>query len=296
MSPCITILTPLYNRQQFIERIYYSLCAQTRKDFQWLVIDDGSSESSEHIFDEYKKYADFQIEYHYKENGGKHTALNYSHPYIKADWVLILDSDDILTCNAVETAANYIEKYKESDNLGVISFQRGTDTESPFVDFGKEETVSDYIEFRINGKRPGDCCEVIRKSVLCEFPFPVFTGEKYMNESHLWIGSADKYKTAYIPKVIYICAYLEGGLTKSGRSFWRTCPLGGMHSQIVGLNRRCSFTYRAKRALLLHYYGRLLNMKVKDICRDSGYPSFVRLFTIPGFILYKRWEKKYNRY
>lgn len=294
MTPSITILTPLYNRKQYIERLYYSLCAQTRKDFQWLIIDDGSEENTSAIFEEYSKYAEFMIEYHYKENGGKHTALNYSHPYIKYDWVLILDSDDILTNDAVETAVSYIEKYNDNGEIGIISFQRGTDRETPFVQFEKEELISDHISYRINKKKDGDCCEVLRTSVLREFAFPVFVGERYINESHLWIGSADKYKSVYVPKVIYICEYVEGGLTKSGRSFWRTCPKGGMHSQIVGLNKRCSLTYRIKRALLLHYYGRILKMKAEDICRDSGHPFFTGLFTIPGYFLYLYWEKKYK--
>ena len=76
-----------------------------------MLIDDGSTENSSAIFEEYSQYAEFMIEYHYKENGGKHTALNYSHPYIKSDWVVILDSDDILTNDAVEAAVSYIEKY-----------------------------------------------------------------------------------------------------------------------------------------------------------------------------------------
>lgn len=294
MNPCLTILTPLYNRPQYIERLYYCLCAQTNKNFQWLIIDDGSDENSSEIFSEYSKYAEFSIDYHYKENGGKHTALNYSHQFIKADWVLILDSDDLLTCDAVQTVASYIERYSEDVSIGVISFQRGHDKETPFVKFEDRDVVSDYIEYRINKGRDGDCCEVIRTDVLREFPFPVYIGEKYMNESHLWVGSADKYKTAYIPKIIYICEYMEGGLTKSGRSFWRTCPMGGMHSQIVGLNKRCSLKYRIKRAMLLHYYGRILKMKIKDICRDSGHPFFVWLFSFPGFLLYLYWEKKYK--
>lgn len=294
MKPCITILTPLYNRKEYIERLYFCLSAQSRKDFQWLVVDDGSTERSDGIFKEYSSYADFQIDYKYKENGGKHTALNFSHPYIKADWVLILDSDDLLTPDAVAVCAEYIEKCSDNDEIGIISFQRGTDTATPLVKYEDKEVISDHIEYRINKKRDGDCCEVLKTQVLSEFAFPVYVGEKYMNESHLWIGSADKYKTLYVPRVIYICEYVDGGLTKSGRSFWRTCPMGGMHSQIVGLNKRCSFIYRAKRAMLLHYYGRLLNMKVKDICRDSGHPAFVRLFTIPGYFLYKNWEKKYK--
>lgn len=294
MTPKLTVLTPLYNRNDYIERLYYCLCSQTSKDFNWLVIDDGSSVSSEEKFSDFSQYSDFSIKYIYKENGGKHTALNHSHQHLESDWVLILDSDDILTSDAVETVLSYIEKYGDDESIGILSFQRGSDKGTPFVKFNDTDTVSDHIQFRINENRPGDCCEVIRASVLKEFPFPVFVGEKYINESHLWIGSADRYKTVYIPKIIYICEYIDNGLTKSGRSFWRTCPKGGMHSQIVGLNKRCSLKYRIKRALLLHYYGRILNMKVSDICKDSGHPAFVRLFTLPGFILYKRWEKKYN--
>lgn len=294
MKPCITILTPLYNRPEFIDRLYYSLCSQTRKDFQWLIIDDGSEKRSDDKFNDFKAYAEFDVEYHYKENGGKHTALNYSHSHIKADWVLILDSDDILTSDAVETVCNYIEKYSDNEEIGILSFQRGSDTEHPFVKFDTEETISDHITYRINADRPGDCCEVVKATVLREFAFPVYAGEKYMNESHLWIGSADKYKTVYIPKVIYICEYIDEGLTKSGRAFWRKNPKGCMHSQIVGLNKRCSLKYKIKRALLIHYYGRVMGMKNKDICRDSEHPFFVWIFTIPGVILFSRWEKKYK--
>lgn len=294
MKPSLTILTPLYNRDEYIDRLYYCLSAQTRKDFQWLIIDDGSDKDHADKFSAFFEYSEFSIDYHYKENGGKHTALNYAHPYIKADWVLILDSDDLLTLDAVEVCTSYIEKYSNNPDIGIISLQKGTDKNTPQVQFSPEETLSDHITYRINQKRDGDCCEVIRADVLREYPFPVFVGEKYLSEAHLWISSADKYKTVYIPRVIYLYEYLEGGLTKGGRTLWRTCPLGGMHSQIIGLNKRCSLIYRAKRAMLLHYYGRLLNMKVRDICRDSPCPAFVRLFTLPGFILYKHWEKKYR--
>lgn len=294
MTPKITILTPLYNRENYIERLYYCLCAQTVKDFQWLIIDDGSENPSHSIFEEYKSFADFDIEYIYKENGGKHTALNYSHPYIKGDWVLILDSDDLLCHDAVESALTAINKYESHPEIGVISFQKGTDRHTSPVKFDDGEIVSDHIEYRINGKRLGDCCEIVRSSALREYPFPVYTGERYLSETHLWMSSADKYKTVYIPKIIYIYEYLEGGLTKEGRSFWRTCPKGCMHSQIIGLNPRCSFVFRAKKALLVHYYGRILKMKTKDICRDSGYPRFVGLFTLPGLLLYHIWERKYK--
>jgi len=294
VKPCITVLTPLYNRAEFIDTLYRSLASQTRKDFQWLIIDDGSTESSEEKLRAFAESSEFPIDYYYKENGGKHTALNFSHPYIRSDWVLILDSDDTLTEDAVAVAAEYIEKYSDNKDIGVISFQRGTDKASPLVEFDAVETVSDYIEYRINQNRPGDCCEVVRSSVLKEFPFPVFPGERYLSEVPLWVGSADKYKTAFIPRVIYICEYRDEGLTLAGRSMWRKCPQGCFHNQILGLNKRCSFKYRVKRALLVHYYGRVMKMKNKDICKRSGYPAFVRAFTLPGMLLYHYWERKYK--
>ncbi len=285
----LTVLTPIYNRREFIPTLMKSLLSQTNKNFQWLIIDDGSDSGPLHEGD--LSDDSLTIDYYYKENGGKHTALNFSHPYIKGDWVLILDSDDRLTADAVETAYGYIEKYGSNKDIGTISLQKGYKESEPLVHFDKE-TVSDHIEYRINSGRDGDCCEIIRTDVLKEYPFPVFEGEKYMSESHLWIGSADKYKTAYIPKVIYLCEYREDGLTKQGRAFWRKSPKGCMHCHIVGLNKRCSLKFRIKRALLIHYYGRVQGLKNKEICKTSGHSAFLRLFTVPGFLLYKYWERK----
>lgn len=289
----LTVLTPLYNRSQYIERMYESLKCQTAKDFQWLVIDDGSREKSEEIFASLSEKSDFPIEYHYKENGGKHTALNYAHPFIKGEWVLILDSDDILTPDAVKTVISYAEKYENEAEIGIISFQRGTDTEHPLAVF-PAETVSDHITFRINENRGGDCCEVLRTSVLREYPFPEFAGERFLVETHLWVKSAEKYKTAYIPKVIYINEYREGGLTDSGHKMRRTCPLGGMYSQKLGLSKKFNLKYRIKRGILLTYYGKLAGKKAGEILRYSEHPVFCGALYLPALLLYMIQKIRYR--
>lgn len=286
MSYSLTILTPLYNRTEYIERMYESLSAQTRKDFQWLVVDDGSKVSSEEAFAKIAGKAPFAVEYHYKENGGKHTALNFSHPYIKSDYVLILDSDDTLTPDAVETVCRYTEKYKDNNEVGIFSFLRGTDAEHPLANFPKEEQLSDHITFRINENRPGDCCEVVRTDVFREFPFPVFGDERFLSEAHLWINSAKKYKTVYVKKVIYLNDYQPGGLTDAGHNMRRKYPLGGMYTQKLGLDKRFRFSYRAKRAILLLYYGRLAGKKTAEVLEYSEHPAFVRAFYLPARLLY----------
>lgn len=289
----LTVLTPLYNRRQYAEDLFRSLAAQTVKDFQWLVIDDGSDENSKELFAEFAERADFPVEYYYKENGGKHTALNFSHPYIKGEWVLILDSDDTLTPDAVETVIKYTEKYGSNEKIGIISFQRGTDENHPLVKFPETETVCDHITFRINENRPGDCCEVIRADILREYPFPVFENEKFLVETHLWVNTAEKYLTAYIPNVIYLNEYRKGGLTDSGHKMRRTCPLGGMYSQKICLSDKFNLKFRLKRGILLDYYGKLAGKKAGEILRYSGHPVFCGLL-YPAAVLLYHYENQKN--
>lgn len=283
--PQLTVLTPLYNRSEFIDRMYRSLLSQTLTDFQWLVIDDGSRDDSEEVFRRLGETAPFMIEYHRKENGGKHTALNYSHPYIKSDFVLILDSDDTLSPDCVETVCSYIERYRNDPEIGVLSFQRGTDKEHPLVAYSENEVVSDHIRYRIKENRPGDSCEVVRTSVLLEYPFPVFPGERFLVESHLWIESGKKYKTVYIPRVVYINDYQEGGLTDSGHAMRRTCPLGGMYTQRLELDPVFPLKLRIKRGILISYYGRLAKKKTGEILKYSGHPVFVALLLPVSYLI-----------
>ena len=79
----LTVLTTTYNRVNLLSKCWESLCKQTCKDFEWLIIDDGSTDNTSTVVNSLKeKTSDFSIEYHWKENGGKHTALNFSHQYI----------------------------------------------------------------------------------------------------------------------------------------------------------------------------------------------------------------------
>lgn len=288
----LTILTPLYNRREYLDKIFECLTAQTNKNFQWLVIDDGSEIPSEDKFEEYKKTADFEIEYHYKKNGGKHSALNFSHDYIKGDIVLILDSDDILTSDAVETVEKCWQQYGSNKDVAVISLCRGLDKNTPWVIY-PEEDVSDHISYRINRGVEGDCCEIIKKDVFCEFPFPEFEGENFMDEIHLWYNISKKYKTAYINKVIYISDYLDEGLTKNVRKLHKKNPRGALHNQTVALSCPINFKNRVKRTLLLIYYCKILNMKRKEAAALTENKMLTNLLWPAGCALHFYWERKY---
>ena len=72
----ITLFTPTYNRANLLCRLYQSLLLQTNQNFEWLIIDDGSTDSTRELVESYVKEAKIRINYFYKENGGKHTAIN----------------------------------------------------------------------------------------------------------------------------------------------------------------------------------------------------------------------------
>ena len=97
----ISIITPTYNRADLLPRVFDSLQKQTSKDFEWLIIDDGSSDNTDEVVNTFTT-TDFNIYYYKKENGGKHTALNYGISRAKGDYILIVDTDDYLTENAIE--------------------------------------------------------------------------------------------------------------------------------------------------------------------------------------------------
>ena len=98
----ITVFTPTYNRAYILPKLYESLKKQTCMNFEWLIIDDGSTDDTSEVVKTFKTDK-FPILYYYKKNGGKHTAMNYSHPYINGDLLFIVDSDDVLTNDAIET-------------------------------------------------------------------------------------------------------------------------------------------------------------------------------------------------
>ncbi|WP_287771713.1 glycosyltransferase family 2 protein [Megasphaera sp.] len=293
-SPCLTILTPTYNRYKYLQKLFDSLCEQTCMDFQWLVIDDGSSDRTEDYFKNIKHNV-FNIDYYKKDNGGKHTALNFSHPFIKGELVIIVDSDDVLSKDAVATVLHDWERYKYKSSIGVISYLRGDmlTHKSLARSNAPDGYISDHIAYRINRNIRGDMAEVVRTDVFKSYNFPVFSSERMVSEEWLWNHIAMRYKTVYRQKVIYYCEYIEGGLTKSGRKLLMNNPLGQMEACKSYFVNTVSTRMQIKKMLLYCVYGLCSKKNIKDVLLESGRP-FRILLTFPlGWILFCYWRRKY---
>ena len=214
----LSILTPTYNRACLLERAFASLCKQSCLDFEWVVVDDGSVDNSETLIQKFiEKETNFKIKYFKQENGGKHRALNNGIKHVEGDYVLILDSDDYLTSDAVETTYKWIEEIKDLPNMAGIAGLRGwADREDAIGGFIKEDFIDCTNIERKKFGLSGDKVEVYKTSILKEFSFPEFENEKFLSEACVWdLIAKHGYKIRWYNKIIYKCDYLEGGLTKS---------------------------------------------------------------------------------
>lgn len=291
----LTILTPTYNRKETIKKLYSSLVLQTDYNFQWLIIDDGSIDNTKEVVSEFDN-SKFQIDYFFKENGGKHTALNFFHQYIKGSWVFVVDSDDLLTKYAVEMVNSYIEKYDCNKKIGSFAFLK-SDSEGRILalQIYKEDYISNAIDYRINRNIRGDQAEVYRTDILKKFKFPVFKDEKFLGEDYLHINAAYIFDTVYVNKIIYIAEYRADGLTKAGRRMRIQNPLGGMLRGSLYFSNRFKLKYRIKGMILYICYGMFANKKSSILFKDCNKYKCLYLVSYPmALILNLFWRYKYK--
>lgn len=258
----VTILTPAYNRAYSLPRLYQSLKAQTDRDFEWLVVDDGSVDDTRELIQGCIAEDAIPIRYIRKANGGKHDALNVGIAAIESPWTFIVDSDDYLAENAVERIRFYADRLpgcharrKVASLCFLRAFPDGkTNGEKP----RDNEVVGNFIDRRINSHDElADKAEVYLTQVLREHPFPVYPGERFLQENIVWIRIAFDYDMLFLNEAIYIGDYLADGLTKNVRKNKLRNPVGMYQNAALLMDPRFVWIVRIKGALLYDIYYKL---------------------------------------
>uniref|UniRef100_UPI0040295C6B glycosyltransferase family 2 protein n=1 Tax=Prevotella sp. TaxID=59823 RepID=UPI0040295C6B len=215
--PFITILTPTYNRASLLPRLFDSLLRQTNKDFEWIVVDDGSTDDTREVVANLKEKCGgaFPMRYVYKANGGKHMAINIGAERARGELLFIADSDDLLIDDALETVANSWHDISDDKSFaGIAGLDITMDTREVIGSGLPQEHIDcNAIDIRYRHHVTGDMKEVFRTEVLREFPFPEFAGERFCPEQLVWFRMARRYRLRYINKPIYIADYQPNGIT-----------------------------------------------------------------------------------
>lgn len=258
----LTVFTPSYNRAYILPQLYQSLLSQTSMDFEWVIVDDGSTDGTDELvrkfemFEEFEGVERFPVRYFKQENGGKHRAINRGVKEANGELFFIVDSDDYLTPDAVEWIANQWNEVKNSESereshskpfAGLSGIRITPDGKKigGDTDFGTIDATS--MEIREKYHVQGDLAEVFRTEVLREIPFPEYEGEKFCPEAMVWNKIAQKYNLRFVHHGIYVCDYLPDGLTSRIVKVRHQSPLASMtfYSELMGYEASVRLKLRA---------------------------------------------------
>lgn len=249
----ITVFTPIYNRTHVIGRLYESLLKQTNYDFEWLIIDDGSTDNLQENVNVWKMQAPFPIVYCYVENGGKHRAINKGARMANGEIFFIVDSDDYLVDDAIEfVKMEFFPIIYDSNFVGISGLMRSI-TDNKII--GGEPNFSDYVDATNfeRGKygllKDKPCIYKTRGWI--DNPLPEFEGENFLGEgiSHNEMA-AQGLKIRWFNKVLLYVEYREDGLSKNIFEKRQNNPLGWAANIVSNIK----YIYRDEKAIFKERY------------------------------------------
>lgn len=252
----ITIFTPTYNRAHLLPRLYDSICKQDCMDFEWLVIDDGSTDNTGELFDEWTRMEHpFPLIYKKVRNGGKQRAINEALDMARGEFFFIVDSDDALAFNAISFIKHAFSTLPKDDKSFIgISGLRVYFDGSFIHQKPKIESSVGYVDCN-NLERPqyalqADMAEAFYTEKLKQYRFPVWEGELFTPEAVVWDQMAlDGYRLRWFDTPIYYCEYQEGGLTDSTWSLLKHNPMG----YAMLFNTQLKYQQKRRISLLLQF-------------------------------------------
>ncbi|PTM08487.1 MAG: glycosyltransferase [Bacteroidetes bacterium] len=213
MKKTITVFTPTYNRAYCLHLLYESLLRQTSDDFEWLIIDDGSSDNTEALVQEWINEEKVKISYHYKENGGMHTGHNVAYSLINTELNVCIDSDDYLPSDGIEKMLSLWKKHGSETYAGLIGLDVSTKDIIIGNQFPPDLKECKYSELSYKYGVVGDKKIVYVTEVVKKYePYPVFEDEKFV-PLYLPIIIDHDYKLLCFNEIFCIVDYQLDGST-----------------------------------------------------------------------------------
>ncbi|WP_374330113.1 glycosyltransferase family 2 protein [Soonwooa sp.] len=231
----ITVFTPSYNRAHLLPKLYESLKSQTSRDFIWMIIDDGSSDATKALVNAWMQNADFEIQYHYKENGGMHTAHNLAYSLIETELNVCIDSDDQMPPDAVE---KIIEIWREQENTeklaGIIALDADLDKNILGTKMPVGLKYATLKELYQKHAITGDKKLVLKTKLVHDFPpYPEFKGERLVPLGTLYLMMGEKYSFILSNEVFCWVDYQEGGSSNTIQKQYFQSPRGFAYAKAL---------------------------------------------------------------
>lgn len=281
----LTIFTPTYNRAHTILRTYESLCNQTCHDFEWLVIDDGSTDNTRELIEGLIKENKIPIRYIYQKNQGMHGAHNTGYRNIATELNTCIDSDDAMPEDAVEKIVRFWNEHKNDRDkyAGIIGLD---------VDMNSGKIIGSKIDKRTTtlqgfyergGK--GDKKLVYRTEVIRSVPdYPLFEGERYVGLAYKYMLIDQKLELLSLNEPLVLVEYQQDGSSMNMyKQYWRN-PKGFAFFRKTEM--QCTKSLKRKFIVCAHYVSSSIIARNKKFLKGSPL-KLMTFFAIPaGLALY----------
>lgn len=217
----LTIFTPTYNRAHTLQRLYESLLHQTCMDFEWLVIDDGSTDKTPELISSFIEENKIPIRYIRKENGGLYTGYNIAYTNISTELNVCVDSDDYMPEKAVEIIRKTWRERGSNRYAGITGLDFYAHSDKPIGGFFPENLKEAYLlDLYIKGIHRGDSKQVMRTDIMKAIPpMKGFQGEKNFNPIYLLLQAGDILPMILINENLCFVDYQDHD--SMSKSIWR---------------------------------------------------------------------------
>jgi glycosyltransferase involved in cell wall biosynthesis len=290
----IVVLTPTYNRANTLPKLYNSLIKQENYNFNWLIIDDGSTDGTKQLIEEFKNEKIINIHYIYQTNGGKARALNTGFSKCAVNTlIMVIDSDDYLIPSAITTVLEYNNKYENIKEVGGLFFHYNT-PDGKLLNFNSSQITKDEIltRYEYNKKyKQNDGCICYFGKAIKKYRYPEYDGENYVGPTVIQLEMADEFEFVFSPNVVGVAEYLDGGISKSGRSLRLKNPMGMLHYCSLMISPKTSRLTQLKYSISIWPYAKLAKKSFFDVLNYVNKNFLLSISYLPGQILYLKWRK-----
>ncbi len=288
----ISVLTPTYNRAGLLNRLYTSLIINSKYDVQieWLIMNDGSTDNTKKLIDEFVSEKIIDIKYYEQENKGKMHALNTLMKKVTGDIIVECDSDDYFTENAFQIVKKAYEESKNEEDIYALCFLK-YDQEKNNIgqDFKKKKTTMFDLYFKEG--EDGEKALVYYKDKRVNYSYELEHGEKFVTEARLHHKIDLDYKIKCYNEPIMICEYQKDGYTRNIKKIFKENPYGYFEYFKEIFDHDMTGVPLKKRLYVIKHYilfGTLTNSKnIISNVKGKLNKLLVILLLIPGKIMTK---------
>lgn len=281
----ISVFTPTYNRAGLIHRVYDSLQQQDFRNFEWIIVDDGSTDDTSEILEGFRKTAVFPFKVHRQTNRGKVAAINRGLNMAQGELFICFDSDDWCTPDAFTVIAkqwNALGPEGRTAYCGISCLKVLPDKSLVGEDYTRMRPLGETYVDRFNRRIKGDKWEILRTDLHREALYDLVPGERYMAPEYAWLKMGRTHKTVFLNEALSIVEYQAGGISLNNLAHRASSPVSAMRFYQLACNVSDNWSTRLRSVINLVRFA-------YHAQRPSGLPPVMKMIAAaPGWFLYHK--------